>query len=317
MRRRGKPPADASSVHARADHDTARYWAALALAETAVGATGASPVRASRFPADPGSFARTITAIGDSTLDPGRRPAGVNPARAAVYLAEAGNLASSIATSGVTASGAAAADLRAGALAAVKTAAARLDPAQAGALLAEAEQAARAIGADRQRFDALEQVARTAARILPERAEQIARSLLHVPRTLGELALVMAVDDAERAGRIAAAITDDYLRALVQAALAVRAAPGTAGPLLDQAERAANGIPARLIEVALVAARIDPDHAERLARSVTRGAEIIYVRPDDGQHGWQPVNGLMRSAPYWQAWALTDLAAVAYESPEG
>jgi Protein kinase domain len=320
MRRRAKPPADVSSVHVHVDHDTARYWAALALAETAVGATGASPVRAARFPADPGSFARTVTAIGgsrDSTLDPGRQPAGVNPARAAGYLAEAGKLALGIAASGVTASGAAAADLRAGALAAVKTAAARLDPAQAGALLAEAEQAARAIGADRQRFDALEQVARTAARILPERAEQIARSLLHLPRTLGELALVVAVDDAERAGRIAAAITDAYLRALAQAALAVRTAPGTAGPLLGRAEQAANGIPARLIEVALVAARIDPDHAERLARSVTRGAEIIYVRPDDGQHGWQPVNGLVRSARYWQAWALTDLAAVAYESPEG
>jgi hypothetical protein len=303
------------------DHDTARYWAALALAETAAGAAGASPVRPGRFPADPGSFARTITAIGssrDSTLSRGRQPPGVNPARASGFLAEAGKLAASIAASGVTASGAAAADLQAGALAAVKTAAARLDPAQAGALLAAAEQAARAIGADRQRFDALEQVARTAARILPERAEQIAWSLLHAPRTLAELALVVvAFDDAERAERIAAAITDDYVRALVQAALAVRTAPGTAGPLLDQAERAANGIPARLIEVALVAARIDPDHAERLARSVTRGAEIIYVRPDDGQHGWLPVNGLVRSAHYWQAWALTDLAAVAYESSAG
>lgn len=320
MRWRGRSPGGASPVPAHVDHDTARYWAALALAEAAAGTAGASPLRPGRFPADPGSFARTITAIGssrDETLSPGRQPPAVNPARAGGYLAEAGKLAASIAASGVTASGAAAADLQAGALAAVKTAAARLDPAQAGALLAEAEQAARAITADRQRFDALEQVARTAARILPERAEQIARSLLHAPRTLGELALVVAADDAERAGRIAAAITDDYVRALVQAALAVRTAPGTAGPLLDQAERAANGIPARLIEVALVAARIDPDHAERLARSVTRGAEIIYVRPDDGQHGWLPVNGLVRSAHYWQAWALTDLAAVAYESSEG
>jgi predicted Ser/Thr protein kinase len=317
-RRWGRPPAGVSSAPARVDHDTARYWAALALAETAVGASGASPVRPVRLPADLESFARTVTEVGDSrdrTLDPGLPPVVMNPARAARYLADAGNLASAIAASGVTASGAAAADLRSGALAAVKTAAARLDPAQAGAFLAEAEHAARAIGADHLRFEALGRVALTAAGILPERAEQLTGSLLRVPGTLVELALVVSLGDAARAGRIAAAITDDYLRALAQAALAVRATPDTAGPLLDRAERAANGIPARLIEVAVVAARTDPDRAERMARSVGTGAEIIYERPEDGQHDRRPVNGRVRSAPYWQAWALTDLAAVAYEGP--
>ncbi|MGD0244983.1 MAG: serine/threonine-protein kinase [Streptosporangiaceae bacterium] len=323
VRRWGKPQAGAAPGPAHADHDTARYWAALALAETAVAATGASPVHPGRRTADPGSFARTVTGIGHSrewTLGPGRPVAGLNPGRAAGFLAAAAKLADGIATSGVTASGAAAADLRAGALAAMKIAAARLDPAQAGARLAEAEQAARAIAAGQAGLEALGRVALTAARILPPRAEQIAWSLLDVPRTLGELALVVALDDAARAGRIAAAITDDYLRALVQAALAVRAAPETAGPLLDEAERAANGIPARLIEVAVVTAGTDPDRAERLARSVTVGAEIIYEPSDDGQHEPRPVSGRVRSAPYWQARALADLAAVAdegYESPAG
>jgi predicted Ser/Thr protein kinase len=319
MRWRGKPPTGAPAVPAapeHVDHDTARYWAALALAETAVGASGASPLRPDRLPADPGSFARTVTAIGSSrewTRDPGHPQPGVNPARAGRYLAEAEKLAEAIAVTGITASGATAADLRTGALAAVKTAAARLDPAQAGTLLAGAEQAARAVGHDQQRLEALERVALTAAGILPEQAERMAGSLLSAPRTLGALALVVAFDDAARGGRIAAAITDDYRRALVRAALAVQNAPDTAGPLLDEAERAAEPIPARLIEVAVITARTDPDRAERMARSVTMGAEIVYERSGDGH---QERNGQLRSARFWQARALTELAAVAY-APAG
>ena len=314
MRRRAKLPSAVVPAEARVDHDMARYWAAIALAETAVGATGASPIRPGRRPADAEHFGRTVTAVGSSrtrTLNPGGTMPDVDRARAARYLAEAEQLASGIATSGFTASGAAAADLQAGVLAAVKTAAARLDPVRAGALLAEAEQAARAIGADHERFESLGQVALTAARTLPARAEQIARSLLHLPRKLGELALVVAFDDAARAERIAATITDEYLRALVRAALAVQAAPDTAESLLGEAEQAANGIPARLIEVAVVTARIDPDHAERVARSVHQGPEIIYVPSDDDPYERLPVNGLTRSARYWRARALTDLATAA------
>jgi hypothetical protein len=318
--RRPKPPAAVVSAETHVDHDMARYWAAIALAETAVGATGASPIRPGRLPADAEHFARTVTAIGNSrdrTLSPDHQMAGINRARAAKCLADAEQLVSHIAASGFTASGAATADLRAGALAAVKTAAARLDPVRAGALLAEAEQAARAIGADHERFESLGQVALTAARTLPARAEQIARSLLRLPYKLGEVALVVAFDDAACAERIAAAITDEYLRALVRAALAVQAAPDTAEPLLEEAEQAANGIPARLIEVAMVTARTNPDRAEQVARSVDRGPEIIYVPSEDGQHERLPTNGLMRSAQYWRARALTDLATVAYESEAG
>lgn len=318
--RRAKLPPAVVPAEARVDHDMARYWAAIALSETAVGATGASPIRPGRRPADAEHFGRTVTAVGNSRTrapNPGGKMPEVDRARAARYLAEAEQFASGIATSGFTASGAAAADLHAGALAAVKTAAARLDPVRAGALLAEAEQAARAISADHERFESLGQVALTAARILPARAEQIARSLLRLPYKLGEVALVVAFDDAARAERIAATISDEYLRALVRAALAVQAAPDTAELLLGEAEQAANGIPARLIEVAMVTARTDPDHAERVARSVDRGPEIIYMPSEDGQHERRPASGLMRSAQYWRARALTDLAKVAYESRVG
>jgi hypothetical protein len=128
---------------------------------------------------------------------------------------------------------------------------------------------------------------------------------------------VVALDDAARAERIAATITDEYLGALVRAALAVQAAPDTAELLLGDAEQAANGIPARLIEVAMVAARTDPNRAEQIARSVTGGPEIIYVSSEDGQHERLPASGLMRSAQYWRARALTDLATAAYESVGG
>ena len=320
IRRRAKLPPAVVPAETHVDHDMARYWAAIALAETAVGVTGADPIRPGRLPDDAEHFAHTVTAVGNSrdrTLSPGSKMAGINRARAAKYLADAEQLISRITASGFTASGAATDDLRAGALAAVKTAAARLDPVRAGTLLAEAEHAARAINADRERFESLGQVALTAARILPARAEQVARSLRRLPHKLGELALVVALDDAARAERIAATITDEYLRALVRAALAVQADPDTAELLLGEAEQAANGIPARLIEVAMVAARTDPNRAEQIARSVTGGPEIIYVLSEDGQHERLPANGLMRSAQYWRARALTDLATVAYESVVG
>ena len=272
MWQRVRPSASAVPAESRVDRDMARYWAAIALAETAAGAAGVSPIRPGQLPADAEHFARTVTAIRnsrDQTLSPANQLAGINRARAATYLDDAEQLVSHIAASGFTASGAAMADLRAGALAAVKTAAARLDPAQAGALLAEAEQAARAIGADYERFEALGQVALTAARTLPARAEQTPGSLLRLPYKLGEVALVVAFGDAACAGRIAATITDEYLRTLVRAALAVQAAADTAGPLLEEAEQAANGIPARLIEVALVAARTNPAPPSRLPARLT------------------------------------------------
>ena len=318
MWRRAKVPQAVISAETHVDYDTARYWAALALAEIAVGVIGAGPVRVGRLPTDADHFARTITAVGVSrarTVSPARKAAGTDdPARAARYLADAEQLALSIAASGFTASGVAMADLRAGARAAVKAAAARMDPVHAGALLAEAEQAARAISADSGRFESLGQVALTAACIDPPRAEQIARSLLHLPHKLGELALVVVGDNVVRAERIAATITDDYVRTIVGAVLAVQAASDNAESLLRMAEKAANGIPARLIEVAVVTARTDWARAERIARSIDAGPEIIYLPSEDNRYERLPTNGQVRSAPYWRTRALTDLAIVAYES---
>jgi hypothetical protein len=315
--RRAKAPQAVVPAAAHADPDTARYWAALALAEIAVGVAGAGPVRAGRLPTDADRFARTITAVGASRApNPGqaRKTAGTaDPARAARSLADAERLASGIAASGFAASGLARADLQAGARAAVKVAAARIDPARAGAWLAEAEQAARAISDDADRFTSLGQVALTAARTDPPRAEQIARSLLDQPHKLGELALAVAAGDGARAERIAATIRDDYMRAIVAAALAVQAASDHAKSLLHLAEQAANGFPARLIEVAVVTARADPARAEQIARSIDAGPEIIYL-PSAGQPYRQlPTNGQVRSAPYWRARALTNLAIVAEE----
>jgi hypothetical protein len=292
----------------------ARYWAAVALAETAAAAAGAVPIRAGRRATDAGDFARTVTAGGHPpapALTPGGPKVGIDRVRAANYLADSEQIAARIAASGFTASGAVAADLRAAALTAVKTAAARLDTFRAGALLADAEQAALAISADHERFEWLGQVALTVARIDPARAEQMAGSLLRLPHKLAELALALAPYDVVRAERIAATITDDYLRALVRATLAVQAAPDTAESRLREAEEAANGSPARMIEVAMMTARVNPDRAEQVARSVTDGPEIIYVPSGADRYERLPVNGLMRSARYWMARALTGLAAAA------
>jgi len=315
-RRRPKAPSAVAPAPARGDHDVARYWAAVALAETAAAAAGAGPIRPGRQPADDEHSARTVTAPGQSparTLVPGGAIVRIDRARAAKYLTDAEQLAAS----GFTASGAAAADMRAAALTAVKTAAARVDPGRAGALLADAEQAAQAISAEHERFERLGQVALTAARADPARAEQIAGSLLRFPQKLGELALAMAPDEAARAERIAATITDEYVRALVRAALAVQAVPDTAESRLREAEQAADASPARMIEVAMVTARTDPDRAEQIARSVRDGPEIIYVPAADKPYQRLPVNGLMRSAQYWRARALTALATAATEGTAG
>jgi hypothetical protein len=296
--------------------ETARYWAAQALAEVALGVAGVESIRLSRLRSDPEQFARTVTIVSNpSLLAPTsvRKEPRIDVARAKQYITEAEQLASGIATSGFTASGSAMADLRAGAVAAVKTAAARVDSSRADTLLSEAEQAARAIGTESDRFEALGQVALTAARIDPARAEQIARSLPSLPHKVGELALVVALRDAVRAERIAAAIADEWVRALVRAVLMVQANPGNAGRRLEEAEDAAHGIPARVIEVALVTARTDPFRAEHIARTIERGAEIVYVQLGDNGYERSAIAGEMRSAEYWRARALADLAVVWYE----
>ena len=299
------------------DHDLARYWAVRALTAVALGVSGAWT---SQLSTDAGYFARTITVVTDSrdrTPAPASPQNEIDPARAASYLANAEKLAASIAGAGLTAAGVGTADLRAGALCAVKTAAARFDRARTVALLGEAEQAARAIGADWMRFEALGQVALSAADTDPERTEQIARSLHRLPRQVSELALVTARDDVARAERIAASITDEYLRALVRAILAVKVAPSKAEPLLNEALRVAGTFSARVAEVASVIARTDPVRAEHIARTLTRGPDVIYVQSESDQYEQKATTGYVRSAEYWKARALTDLAVVSYESKPG
>ena len=69
-RRQPRVPLAAAPASAHDDHDVARYWAAVALAETAAAVAGADPIRPGRRPADSGHFARTVTAGGHS---PARR----------------------------------------------------------------------------------------------------------------------------------------------------------------------------------------------------------------------------------------------------
>jgi hypothetical protein len=315
-RKRARVARAVSSARAPLGGETAMYWAAQALAEVALGVAGVEPIRLGRSPSDPEQFARTVTVVSDPRLLAPisvRKKAGIDSARAKHYLAEAEQLALDIPASGFTASGIAMADLRAGAVAAVKTAAARVDSSRADTFLSEAEQAARAIGTESDRFEALGQVALTAARIDPARAEQIARSLPSLPHKVGELALVVTLRDTVRAERIAASIADEWVRALVRAVLMVQANPGSAGPRLEEAEDAAHEIPARVIEVALVTARTDPVRAEQIARNIEGGAEIVYVQPGDNRYERSAIAGEMRSAEYWRARALADLAVVWYE----
>jgi hypothetical protein len=314
-RKRAEAEPAAWSATERPGDEVARYWAARALAEIAVGVAGVGPVHGGRTSTDPGQFARTITVgePGSRAPSPARATVGIDRARAAVYLADAERFALGIAVSGLTASGAPAADLRAGAIAAVKSAAAQINPAAAAGLLTEAEQAARMISANADRFESLRQVALSAARVDPGRAEQIARSLPVLPHRLGEIALVVAQRDQEAAERIATAITDEYVRALVRAALKVRT--DNAGALLGQAEYAAGAVPARLIEVAVLAAINDPVRAERIARDIKSGNEIAYARPSGDQYE-RAITGYMRSADWWRARALADIAMATYERPD-
>jgi hypothetical protein len=303
------------SAETHFDSDTARYWAALALTAVVIGMTGADPFRVDRLPTDTGLFARTVTSVGNfSAWTSGHaRMAAIDPARAARYLTDAEQLARGIAASSFTAAGVPTGDLRAGALSAVKSAAARIDPVHADALLGEAEQAARTISTDSGRFESLGQVALAAATCTDTaRAEQIARSLLHFPRKLGDVALAVATSDPARAERIAATISDEYLRALVRAILAVQSA-GHAEQLLAQAESAAAGIPAHVIGVAMATARTDLARAEQIARAIRSGPEIIYVQSRDEKYERSAATGYERSADYWRARALADLATMSYE----
>jgi len=283
-RRRRTPglPGMVPKPRTEVDEDPARYWSVRARCEIAVQVTGAESIHAGWL-ADPRQFVPTIIAVGESPGGTVARaaPAGTNSAYAKQLLAEAEKMADSIRG----------ADLRAEAMVTVRTAAARNAPAQALPLLTEAEQFARTISRDSARFDALEEVALAAARTVPALAEQIARSLRHLQDKVAEIALAIMLTDAILAERIAAAIVDEYWHDFVLAVIAIRTDPANARSLLMTAEKAAHGKPYYLRSVAMVTDRIDPAHAEQIARGMRKLA--ITLDPD-----------------CWEVLALTDLASL-------
>ena len=176
------------------------------------------------------------------------------------------------------------------ALTSVKAAAAQIDPDHAGQLLTEAEQYARAIASAPARLGTLGEVALAAARTNPVQAEQIVGSLPPDAPEQAEVAMAAALTDPACGERIAAGCANRYLQALVQATVAVRTDPAHAGPLLEQAVAAAGGDPAHVAEIALIVASTDPARAEQVASTITAGAGM--------------------TGGYWRARALAGLANV-------
>jgi protein kinase-like protein len=185
-------------------------------------------------------------------------------------------------------------DLQAMALSSVKVAEAQIDPDHAEQLLTEAEQYARTIGGASARLETLAEVALAAAGISPAQAEQVIGGLPPDAPRLAEVAMAAARTDPACGERIAASSADRYLQVLVGAVTAIRTDPANAGPRLEEAVAAASGDPARVAEIAMVVARADPDRAEQAARSIGAGAGM--------------------TAGYWRARALADLAEVRFGS---
>src|SRR5271170_1442032 len=181
-------------------------------------------------------------------------------------------------------------DLQSMALASVKAAAAQIDPDHAGQLLTEAEQYSRAISSAPARLETLGEVALAAARTNPVQAEQVVGSLAPGAPKRAEVAMTAALTDPACGERIAASSADRYLQALCRAVVAVRTDPARAGPLLEQAVEAAGHDPARMAEIAVVMASADLARAEQVARTIEAGAGM--------------------SAGYWKARALAGLANV-------
>ena len=185
-------------------------------------------------------------------------------------------------------------DLQTMALTSVKAAAAQIDPERAGQLLEEAEQYARAISSAPSRLEALGEVALAAARTNPVQAEQVIGSLPPDAPERAEVAMLAALSDPACGERIAASSADRYLQALVGSVVAVRTDPANAGPLLEEAVEAAGDDPARVAEIAVVLVSTDPARAEQVASTIKAGAGM--------------------TAGYWRARALAGLAKVCFGS---
>jgi len=184
--------------------------------------------------------------------------------------------------------------LRAAASTSAEAAVAQTDPVQAGQLLTEAEQYARAISSVQTRLEPLGEVALAAARTNPVQAEQVIGSLPPDAPRRAEVAMVAALTDPACGERIAVGSADRYLQALVRAVVAVRTDPANAGPLLEEAVEAAGHDPAHVAEIAVVVASTDPARADQVASTMKAGAGM--------------------TAGYWRARALADLANVCFGS---
>jgi protein kinase-like protein len=276
---RGQPPPPSML----AEPDQAMYWKVRALTEIAIAAARAEADRPAR-PDDAERFARSISKPGTmrdmAPTTAETAAAEIDPDQAGQLLEEAEQWARAISKN----------DLQAMALTSVKVAEAQIDPGHTEQLLTEAEQYSRTIGGASARLETLGEVALAAARTNPAQAEQIIRGLPPDAPGLAEVAMAAARTDPACAERIAASGADGYVQALVGAVIAVRADPANAGPALEQAIAAAGDDPARVAEIAMVAAPADPDRAEQAARGIKAGAGM--------------------AAGYWRARALADLADV-------
>jgi hypothetical protein len=184
--------------------------------------------------------------------------------------------------------------LREAASTSAEAAVAQTDPVQAGQLLTEAEQYARAISSVQTRLETLGEVALAAARTNPVQAEQVIGSLPPDAPRRAEVAMVAALTDPACGERIAVGSADRYLQALVRAVVAVRTDPANAGPLLEEAVEAAGHDPAHVAEIAVVVASTDPARADQVASTMKAGAGM--------------------TAGYWRARALAGLANVCFGS---
>jgi hypothetical protein len=272
------------------DPNQAIYRKVRALTEIAVVVARADSDHPVRWPDDSERFARTIA---DQGTSPDAAPAGAEAATAAAAAtaqADPAQAGQLLAEAEQWAHLISQSDLQNMALTSVKAATAQIDPDRAGELLTEAEQYARAITSTPARLEILGEVALAAARTSPVRAEQIIGSLPPDAPERAEVAMAAALTDPACAERIAAGSAGGYLQALVRAVVAVRTDPADAGPLLEQAVEAAGGDPAHLTEIAMVVASADPDRAEQLASTIEAGAGM--------------------TAGYWRARALAGLADV-------
>jgi hypothetical protein len=273
------------------DPDRAIYWKVRALTDIAIVVARADSDRSVRLSDNAERFAGTTAGQG-TVRDVA--PASTEAAAAAEAAAQTDPVQAGqlLAEAEQWARAISTSDLQSMALTSVKAAGAQIDPDHAGQLLAEAEQHAHAISGTPARLGALGEVALAAARTNPVQAEQVIGSLPASAPERAEVAMAAALTDPACGERIAVGSADRYLQALVRAVVAVRTNPADAAPLLEQAVEAAGHDPARVAEIIMMVAAADPARAEQVARTIKAGAGM--------------------TAGYWRARALAGLANVCF-----